>query len=118
MNAKQAKALAMLVSGEYSMKQIAEKLKIAEKTLYNWRQEGWFEEELNKRLHIKVGTLAAKALRVQEEMLSSKSDTVKHLAAKDILDRGGYAADSKVHIDSERMNFSISVDYGDTDAED
>lgn len=98
MTGKKEKAMAMLISGDYKLSEIAAKLKITEKTLYNWRQEDEFEAELKRRLNIKVGTLAAKALRTQSELLRSKSDMVKHLAAKDILDRAGYNADNKIQI--------------------
>lgn len=98
MSGKKAKALAMLVSGDFKLSEIAKELKISEKTLYNWRQEEEFDAELKRRMNIKVGTIAARALHVQSELLKSKSEMVKHLAAKDILDRAGYNADSKVQI--------------------
>ena len=101
MSGKRAKALAMLVSGDYSLKQIADKLKISEKTLYNWRQEEEFDSELKRRLNIKIGTVTAKALKVQEDMLESHSDMIKHLAAKDLLDRGGFGATNNVKIDAD-----------------
>ena len=98
MKGKKEKTLAMLVSGSYRLGEIAQELKISEKTLYNWRQDEEFESELRRRLNIKMGTLAAKALQTQSELLNSRSDMVKHLAAKDLLDRAGYAPDENVNI--------------------
>lgn len=101
MKGKKEKALAMLVSGDYKLSEIALRLKISEKTLYNWRQEEEFESELKRRLNIKMGTLAAAALKTQSNLLNAKSDMVKHLAAKDLLDRAGYNADSKIQLEGE-----------------
>lgn len=91
----------MLVSGNLTLGEIAKKLKISEKTLYNWRKEDEFDSELQRRLNIKVGTVAAAALRTQTNLLNSKSDMVKHLAAKDLLDRAGYVPDKNINLNAD-----------------
>ena len=98
MKGKRARAVEMLVSGEFKLYEIAEELKISEKTLYNWRCEEEFDAEYRRRMNIKIGRIAGKALKTQEELLESRSDMVKHLAAKDILDRAGYTPDSNINI--------------------
>ena len=95
------KALEILVSGEYSSyEEVAQRLKISAKTLYNWRNEDEFADEYDRRIKIKIGGAAAKALRKQEKLLTSKNDMVAHLAAKDILDRAGFGADTGINIKS------------------
>lgn len=95
------KALEILVSGEYSSyEEVAQRLQISAKTLYNWRNEEEFADEYDRRIKIKIGGAAAKALRKQEKLLASKNDMVAHLAAKDILDRAGFGADTGINIKS------------------
>lgn len=118
MDAKKEKALVMLVSGDLTFGEIAQRLKISEKTLYNWRKEDEFDAELRRRLNIKMGTIAAAALRTQSSLLKAKSDMVKHLAAKDLLDRAGYVPDSNINLSSEGVVQIINdIPGGDTDAE-
>lgn len=116
MTGKKEKALVMLISGDLKLSEIARKLKISEKTLYNWRQEEEFDGELRRRLNIKIGTVAAAALRTQSELLKSRSDMVKHLAAKDILDRAGYVPDSNININgNEVVQIIDDIPRGDGD---
>ena len=101
MNGKKAKALDLLVSGEFSSyEDLAKRLKISPKTLYNWRNEEEFAEEYERRLRIKIGGIAARALRKQEKLIDAHSEMVAHLAAKDILDRAGFGADTGINIKS------------------
>ncbi len=117
MTGKKEKALVMLVSGDLKFSEIAGRLKISEKTLYNWRKEDEFDSELRRRLNIKMGTLAA-ALRTQSSLLDAKSEMVQHLAAKDILDRAGYVPDSNVNINSDGVVQIINdIPRSDADAE-
>lgn len=110
MTGKKEKAMEMLVSGDLKLGEIAERLKISEKTLYNWRQDEEFDRELRRRLNIKMGTLAASALKTQSSLLKAESDMVKHLAAKDILNRAGFVPDSNVNINGSEKVEIISQD--------
>lgn len=101
MKGKKEQALIMLVSGDLNLSKIAERLKISEKTLYNWRKDDEFDSELRRRLNIKMGTIAAAALRTQSNLLNAKSDMVKHLAAKDLLDRAGYVPDNNINLNTD-----------------
>ncbi len=118
MKGKKEQALIMLVSGDLNLSEIAERLKISEKTLYNWRKDDEFDSELRRRLNIKMGTIAAAALRTQSNLLNAKSDMVKHLAAKDLLDRAGYVPDKNVNVNAEgNLDLKIQIDYGDDENE-
>ncbi len=118
MKGKKEQALIMLVSGDLNLSEIAERLKISEKTLYNWRKDDEFDSELRRRLNIKMGTIAAAALRTQSNLLNAKSDMVKHLAAKDLLDRAGYVPDKNVNVNAEGdLDLKIQIDYGDDENE-
>lgn len=115
MKGKREKAVLMLVSGEYSLKEIAEELKISERTLYNWRNEEEFSAEVEKRTRLKISALANKALKKQAELLDCRSLMVSHLAAKDIMDRAGYNANSKIQLDGVEQIKIIDDIGGDED---
>lgn len=100
MKPKQLKALEILVRGEFKdYDDVAAELKISPRTLYNWRNDEEFAAELERRLKIKMGGIAPRALRRQEELLDAKSEMVAHLAAKDILDRSGLSAENVLKIE-------------------
>lgn len=101
LKAKQLKAVDMLISGDFSLEEIAAYLKISNKTLYNWRQNEEFNAELNRKMRLKISGIAPKALKQMEKLIHAKSEMVSHLAAKDILDRAGFEPDSNVNINGE-----------------
>ncbi len=99
---KQLKALEKLVSGDYeSYDKLADELKISHKTLYNWRHEEEFVAELERRINIKIGGIAPRALRRVEKIIDSKNEEVALRACRDVLDRAGYKATEKVSVDGE-----------------
>lgn len=101
MTLKQRKALEIIVSGEFkTYEELSNRLKISPKTLYNWRQDEEFSNELDRRMKIKISMLAARALERQAKLLNANSEMVSHLAAKDLLDRAGFGADNNINIKS------------------
>ncbi len=117
MKPKQIKALEILVRGEFdNYDDVAAELKISPRTLYNWRNDDEFAAELERRLKIKLGGIAPRALHRQEELLEAKSEMVAHLAAKDILDRAGLTAENVVKIEGMEPvriinNIPVSEEY-------
>lgn len=96
---KQEKAIAMLVDGGLSYGEIADTLKISEKTLYNWRKDEEFAEALREKLRLRISGIAPKALRRMEKLMDgAKNEMVSHLSAKDLLDRAGFGAENTVNI--------------------
>ena len=113
MTGKQEKALELLVAGEFkNYDEVADELKISVRTLYNWRKNEEFSKELTRRINIKIGGIAPRALRRIEKILDAKDDHVALLASKDILDRAGYKANDKldVHTDAN-VNSVVSVSF-------
>ena len=98
LNSRQKKALELLVSGEYTQKEVAGIVKVSQQTLSTWKKNDEFMGEYERLIRQGFQTLAAKAFKTQVALLDSKNDMVRHMAAKDILDRAGYKPDSKVDI--------------------
>lgn len=87
LTAKQTKAVALLFDGK-TKKEIAEELKVTEKTIYNWRQLEEFKKELQKLSNDYLTEIRANLIKNQEKLaLSAKSEMVKFSATKDLLDR-------------------------------
>lgn len=87
LTAKQTKAVAMLFDGK-TKKEIAEELKVTEKTIYNWRQLEEFKIELQKIANDYLAEIRAKLIKNQEKLaLGAKSEMVQFSATKDLLDR-------------------------------
>ena len=95
---KHRNVIRMLIEGDLSKSEIAENVKIARKTLYNWLENDDFKEALNEEIKerermvkAKIGVLAYQAVLRQEKILNKgKSDLAAANVAKDVLDRAGY----------------------------
>lgn len=97
---KQVKYIELLIHSNMTDKQIAEAINITPKTICHWKKNDQeFQQEYKKAMHNAIQFSAAKALRKEIALLKSKSDMVAHLAAKDILDRGGFSARGNVIFD-------------------
>lgn len=113
MTAKQLKALEILVSGDYnSFGEVADELKISERTLYNWRKDEEFSSELTRRINIKIGGIAPRALKKIEKLLDCAIPEVALKSAKDILDRAGYKAKEKLDVNADaNINACVEVSF-------
>lgn len=109
---KKLKALEKLVSGDFETYEgLADELKITSATLRNWRNEEEFAAELERRMRIKIGGIAARALKRMNELIDEDGN-VAFSAAKDILDRAGYKSAEKVSVGGElNTNGALSVSF-------
>ena len=94
---KQKKCIEMMLSGDFTQKEIAGKIKVSEQTICNWKKNvPEFMQEYESSLREGIREAAAKAFQTQVRLLNSKSSMTQHLAAKDILDRAGFKTDDKI----------------------
>lgn len=99
---KQKKALELMLAGEISQKEIAAQVGVTEQTIINWKKNEEFINEFNDALRNNINTAAGKAFKRELELLKkADSDSVSLSAAKDILDRAGFKADSLLKVDGE-----------------
>lgn len=114
LNTKQAECLKlMLTNPKIKGKELAEALKVSEKTISQWKNHNAdFQAEYKTLVDSKLQYAASQALETQIKLLDSKNDMVAHLAAKDLLDRTGFNPTEKIE-QTVDMELSITVDYGD-----
>ncbi|MFF7217921.1 phBC6A51 family helix-turn-helix protein [Mammaliicoccus sciuri] len=107
MKPKQLKAVNMMVEGQYSQKQIAEKLKVTEQTIVAWKKKPEFKEELINAERKLLKGLTVKAIKTMEKLLTAKSELVRYNAASDILDRTGHKPTDKQEITQRNIEINI-----------
>ncbi len=104
LSAKQKKCLEHMVLGELSQKQIAEQINVAEKTICEWKKNSEFMEELDTLIKLSIRSLAAKAFNTHKKLLDAKSEMVRYMVAKDVLDRAGFKPTDKIRHSGEINN--------------
>lgn len=117
LSVKQRKCLELMILGTFSQREIAKEIKITEQTLCNWKKDEEFMAELEARVKTNIQSLAAKALHTQTSLLGAKSEMVRYMVSKDILDRAGYAPDENVNISgNESVTIIDNIQRSDADA--
>ena len=115
LNPKQIKCLQLMIQGNKTDKEIAEAINVTQKTICEWKKNNKeFQNEYNSLMRNALQYAAPKAFRKQLSLLKSKNDMVAHLAAKDIMDRAGFAPTEKIELDAD-MELNVTIDYGDAE---
>ena len=104
LNKKQIKCLELMALGELSQKEIASQIKVSEQTICNWKKDVEFTSELDLLIRISIQSLAAKAFKTQTNLLAAKSEMVRYMVSKDILDRAGFKP-----IDNLKLSGNVPV---------
>lgn len=108
MDAKQQKALTLMIEGNLNQKQIAKQVKVSERTIINWKKRDDFKQALLEMEREYLKGLAPKAIKTMEDLLSAKSELVRYNAASDILDRTGHKP-----VDKQEVEHSGGVSFHD-----
>ena len=90
-----------MATGEFTQKQIAEQLDVTEATICNWKKINEFNVAYTDSLKENIATVAAKAFKTMVVLLNARSEQVRYMAAKDILDRAGFKPTEKVDLSVE-----------------
>lgn len=115
LNKRHEIAIKLLFDGSLKRREIAEELKISEQTLYNWMKDSNFSKAYEDYVKLVMGKSSGKALKTMLDLLTARSEMVRFNAAKDILDRGGFApVDKKEITNIEPPNFVDDI-KGDND---
>ena len=103
LNSKQKKCIALMVD-DIKQKEIAKMLNVSQQTICNWKKNEEFMTEYNSSLKSSMKDIAPKAFKTEVSLLSARSEMVRLMAAKDLLDRAGFVADENVN-----MNLNVPV---------
>lgn len=114
LNRKQKKCLELMAIGELNQKEIATEIKVSEQTICNWKKDIEFMNELETLIKVSIQSVAAKAFKTQVNLLDAKSEMVKYMVAKDILDRAGLKPADKVDV-TGNIPVVIHDDMGEDD---
>ena len=90
-----------MVEGKMTQKQMAENLNVSENTISNWKKNSEFMAEYNTTLKSNINEVAAKAFETQRNLLKARSEMVRYMVAKDILDRAGFKPSDKLDLTVE-----------------
>lgn len=105
---KQRDAIQLLIYTDKKDVEIIEELQLGCATLWRWKQQDEFREELEKENRRKFKSLQKEALKTMAKLIEEGH----FQAAKYILDGNDYAPTDKHEVD---MTANITVDYGDED---
>lgn len=105
---KQRDAIQLLIYTDKKDVEIIEELQLGCATLWRWKQQDEFREELEKENRRKFKSLQTQALHAMAKLINEGH----FQAAKYILDGNDYAPTEKHELD---MTANITVDYGDDD---
>lgn len=101
LNPKQRKCIEFMIDGTMTQKQMAEQLNVSENTISNWKKNDEFMSEYNTTLKSNINAVAAKAFSTQMKLLNARSEMVKYMVSKDILDRAGFKPSDKIDLSLE-----------------
>lgn len=117
LNKKQKECIKLMVCGELSQREIAQVIKTTEQTICAWKKDEEFQAEYDALMRDEIKTLAPKARRTMDKLLAAKSEMVRFSAAKDILDRAGYAEDTKLNITGGPVQIIDDIPRGNNNGE-
>lgn len=101
LNPKQQKCIELMVFGNRTQKEIAGALHVTENTITNWKKNEEFKTEYTSSLKNSMKEIAARAFHTEIALLRAKSEMVRLMAAKDILDRAGFKPDDNINLNCE-----------------
>ena len=115
LNPRQRKCVELLASGEHTQREIAKQLHVSENTVCNWKKNEEFKAEYESTLRRNMRDAAAKAFQTVTNLLKARSEMVRLLAAKDILDRARFKPEDNGSIASPNADTELVIkfDYGD-----
>ena len=100
LNSKQEKCISLMVTGSMKQKDIAKAVGVTETTICNWKKKGEFMDKYTDLLKEEMRSVAAKAFKTEVSLLRARSEMVRLMAAKDILDRAGFKAVDKMDLNT------------------
>lgn len=101
LNSKQRKCIELMTAGDRTQKEISEILHVTEATICNWKKNEEFTAEYTSALKNSMKDVAAKAFLTEVNLLRARSEMVRLMAAKDILDRAGFKPDDNINLNGK-----------------
>lgn len=96
---KQLNCIKLMVEGELSQKEIASSIKVSEQTICKWKKDSEFKIEFENHVKNSIDYSSREAFKTMLKSLNARSEMVRYMAAKDILDRAGFKPTEKVNVE-------------------
>ncbi len=111
MSPKKQKAIELIFESKLSQREIADTLGVHESTLSKWKHDEDYKDYAEKIARETISHSTGKALGTMIRLLDARSEMVRFSAAKDLLDRAGFAPTDKVDLSSGNdINIKIGGD--------
>lgn len=108
LNNNQLKVIELMYETKMTREEIANKVGVGTRTISRWKNENEeFQEAMNNYAHKSIVNAVPKALGTMIGLLNARSELVRFNAAKDLLDRAGFAPTDKVDLSGNDINIKI-----------
>lgn len=108
LNNNQLKVIELMYETKMTREEIANKVGVGTRTISRWKNENEeFQEAMNNYAHKSIVNAVPKALGTMIRLLNARSELVRFNAAKDLLDRAGFAPTDKVDLGGNDINIKI-----------
>lgn len=99
LSTKQKKCIELMIAGGMTQIEIAKELQVSDQSVSNWKKNPEFAAAREEAERDAFRKLVPKARQKIADLLNAKNEQVQLAAARDILDRAGYKAESKVQVE-------------------
>lgn len=104
----QKEAIRLMFETDMTQRQISDEIGVHEVTLSRWKNDNdEFAEAEKQYAHKSISNATSKALGTMIGLLDARSEMVRFNAAKDLLDRAGFAPTEKVDLNGNDINIKI-----------
>ena len=110
LSAKQIECVSLMINERMTVLEVANKIKVARSTVFNWFGETTFLDYYNKELDKFQASLTNIALAKIAELSQSSRESIALKASQDLLDRNGRQAVQKQQIESSGISITIGTD--------
>lgn len=109
LNSRQVSAVKLLVYTNKQKQEIAREIGITNATLTAWLNKEEFQAAVQKEMHRSFAYLATKAKNKMEQLLDSSQDAIAFAAAKELLNKAGYAEAQKIEQEIKTQVINVEV---------
>lgn len=107
---KQYQAIKMMVYENATKVEIADKLKVTTRQIYNWTQKKEFQQALKEEIDRSLGNLVPKAINRLSLLIDSKQESIALGAIKEVLNKAGYKETEKIEHQITKIDLTIEDD--------
>lgn len=109
---KQVDAAHYLVFSDLTINEVADIVEVNVATIYRWKNDVRFQNEMRKNMYKRFGDMAVKAAARLNKLIDCKQDAVAFAACKEVLNKAGFKETDKIE---QSTTQTIKVDVADNE---